>query len=271
MSLQDSAIEAMRTRFSTLHESGLFVMPNAWDAASAKVMATAGASAVATTSSGFAATLGRVDYEVTAEELLRHSALMCETAGVPVNVDSERCFGADSRGVADFVDELGATGAAGFSIEDFNPATESIDPIDTAVERVAAAAEAAADHGMTLTARAERHLYESDADFDDTLTRLRLFAEAGAGCIYAPGLRDPAQIAAVCALGPPVNVLISPATPTVNELADLGVRRVSTGGALTRVALGEVRRAIDELIGSGTLNYMKHAIDGQEFDRMLGN
>ncbi len=261
--------ESLRSRFRALHETGIFVMPNAWDSASAKVMAAAGASAVATTSSGFAATLGRTDYLVTEAELLRHSALMAATAGVPVNVDSERCYGTDPQGVADFVNTLAGTGVAGCSIEDFDPATGSIDPIEMSVDRVAAAAEAAAKHGMVLTARAERHLYEADADFADTLTRLRLFAEAGAGCIYAPGLTDPAQIAEVCAIGPPVNVLISPATPPVAQLAELGVRRVSTGGALVRAAMGEVRRAVDELLNDGTLTYMQRAIDGGEFNELL--
>jgi 2-methylisocitrate lyase-like PEP mutase family enzyme len=167
------------------------------------------------------------------------------------------------------VHALAATGAAGCSIEDFNPATESIDPIEVSVDRVAAAAEAAAAHGMVLTARAERHLYEADADFDDTVARLRLFAEAGAGCVYAPGLTDPAQIGELCAIGPPVNVLISTATPTVNELAELGVRRVSTGGALVRAALGEVGRAVDELLNDGTLTYMHRALDGGEFNQLF--
>ncbi|MBT8239802.1 MAG: isocitrate lyase/phosphoenolpyruvate mutase family protein [Acidimicrobiia bacterium] len=260
-----------RSRFRTLHEEGIFVMPNAWDSASAKVMAAVGAAAVATTSSGFAATLGRTDYRVTEEELIRHSALMTATAGVPVNVDSERCYGVDPSEVADFVHALAATGAAGCSIEDFNPATESIDAIDASVDRVAAASEAARAHGMVLTARAERHLYQADADFDDTMTRLRRFAEAGADCVYAPGLSEPAQIAEVCAIGPPVNVLISPATPTVTELAELGVRRVSTGGALVRSALGEVKRAVDELLTDGTLTYMHRALDGAEFNQLFSS
>lgn len=260
----------LRSQFRALHETGLFVMPNAWDAASAKVMVSAGAVAVATTSSGLAATLGRADYQVTPDELLRHTALMVAQAGVPVNIDSERCYGTDPEGVGEFVNALAATGAAGCSIEDFDPATGAIDPIETSVERVAAAAEATAAHGMVLTARAERHLYETNADFSDTFSRLRLFAEAGATCIYAPGLTDAAQIARVCSIGPPVNVLISTATPTVNELAELGVRRVSTGGALIRVALGEAHRAVRELVGNGTLGYMDGAIDGLEFDQLFG-
>ena len=258
-----------RTQFRTLHETGLFVMPNAWDGASARVMVESGAVAVATTSSGFAATLGRTDYEVTLDELLRHSALLASVAGAPVSVDSERCYGTNPAGVADCVDALAAAGVAGCSIEDFDPATEAIDSIEVSVERVGAAAEAARRHGMVLTARAERHLYEADADFNDTMQRLRLFAEAGAGCIYAPGLSDPAQIAAVCQIGPAVNVLLTSATPSIPKLAELGVRRVSTGGALVRSALGEVRRAIAELHGEGTQTYMTRAIGGRDFDRML--
>ena len=258
-----------RKQFRTLHHDGLFVMPNAWDGASARVMVASGAVAVATTSSGFAATLGRTDYAVTLDELLRHSALLASVAGAPVSVDSERCYGATPAGVADCVEALAAAGVAGCSIEDFDPASETIDSIDISVERVGAAVEVANRHGMVLTARAERHLYETNADFNDTMERLRRFAEAGAGCIYAPGLSDPAQIAAVCQIGPAVNVLLSQATPPIAKLAELGVRRVSTGGALVRSALGEVRRAVRELHDEGTLSFMTRAIGGQDFDSIL--
>lgn len=261
----------LRVRFRELHSTGLLVMPNAWDVASARVMAAAGVQAVATTSSGFAATLGRDDYEVVADELLSHAALLARSAGVPLNVDSERCFGASPAEVADFVSALGDTGAAGCSIEDYDPATEAIDDIEVATERVAAAVEAAKRHDMVLTARAERHLYETDAPIDDTLDRLQRYADAGADVLYAPGLADPDDYAAVCALGLPVNALMSPATPTVGELAELGVRRVSTGGALLRVGLGEVKRAVEELIGAGTLDYMNRSLRGAEFaDILLG-
>ena len=260
-----------RSKFRSLHEDGLFVMPNAWDGASARVMVSSGAVAVATTSSGLAATLGRTDYEVELDTLLRHSALLASVAGAPVSVDSERCYGSTTAGVAECVEALAAAGVAGCSIEDFDPATDAIDPIETSVERVAAAVEVANRHGMVLTARAERHLYEADADFNDTMERLRRFADAGAGCIYAPGLTDPAHIAAVCQIGPPVNVLVSPATPPIGKLAELGVRRVSTGGALMRSALGEVRRAVKELHDEGTLSYMQRAIGGGDFDRIVKN
>ncbi len=259
----------LRARFRELHSGGLFVMPNAWDVASARVMAAAGLDAVATTSSGFAATLGRDDYEIVADELLEHAALLARSAGVPLNVDSERCFGSGPAEVADFVSALGDTGAAGCSIEDYDPSTERIDDTDSAAERVAAAAEATKRHGMLLTARAERHLYEPDAPIDDTLTRLQRFADAGADVLYAPGLSDPDDFVAVCALGLPVNALVSPATPAVGDLADLGVRRVSTGGALLRVALGEVKRAVEELNGPGTLDYMNRSLRGAEFAHIL--
>ena len=260
-----------RKQFRALHEDGLFVMPNAWDGASARVMVSSGAVAVATTSSGFAATLGRADYEVTLDELLRHSALLASVAGAPVSVDSERCYGTDPAGVADCVEALAAAGVAGCSIEDYDPASGAIDSIEVAVERVSTAVEVANRHGMVLTARAERHLYEADADFNDTMDRLRRFAHAGAGCIYAPGLTDSAQIAAACQIGPAVNVLLSPATPPIGKLAELGVRRVSTGGALVRSALGEVRRAVKELHDEGTLSYMARAIGGRDFDTILGS
>ena len=244
-------------------------MPNAWDGISARVMVARGAPAVATTSSGHAATLGRVDTTVALEELLAHAEFMARTAGVPVNLDSERCYGDDAAGVAACVEALAETGAAGCSIEDYDPATGEIDPVDVAAERVAAAATVANRTGMVLTARAERHLYETDPDFDDTLQRLKSYAEAGAGCLYAPGLRDAGQIAAVCNVGLPVNVLITPATPSVSRLAELGVRRISTGGALQRAAMGELDRAVDELLGAGTLHYMKRAMAGADFDSLL--
>jgi len=262
-------MEQHRSRFAQLHESGLFVMPNAWDSASAITMAQSGALAIATTSSGFAATFGRRDYAIEADTLLTHSALLAATAGVPVNVDSERCFGKDAAGVAAFVEQLVDTGIAGCSIEDFDPAGEVIDPIHVATERVAAAAEVCNANSVILTARAERHLYEKDADFDDTLARLRSFAAAGAGCLYAPGLTDHEQIAAVCQLGVPINILITPKTPTVPELAQLGVRRVSTGGALIRSAMAGVQRAVEELVGPGTFNYMAESLSGRTFDGWL--
>ncbi len=244
-------------------------MPNAWDSASAITMARSGAPAVATTSSGFAATFGRTDYAVEADQLLTHSALLARTATVPVSVDSERCYGSTPAAVTSFAEELAGTGVAGFSIEDYNPATASIESIEVSTERVAAAAEVATARGLVLTARAERHLYEQNPDFDDTIARLRAYAEAGAGCVYAPGLSDPDQIAAVCAIGPAVNVLLTPKTPSVPELAALGVRRVSTGGALLRVALGETQRAVEELLDTGTLGYMDKAISGGTFNGWL--
>ena len=155
-----------------------------------------------------------------------------------VSVDAERCFADDPAGVAETVRLVAEAGAAGCSIEDYDPRSGSIDPIEVAIERVAAAAEAASKHGMVLTARAENHLYGLD-DLDDTITRLRAYRDAGADVLYAPGLVAADEIKRVVdEVGAPINVLAMRRTPPVPALAALGVRRVSTGGGLARAAYG---------------------------------
>ncbi|HSK24292.1 MAG TPA: isocitrate lyase/phosphoenolpyruvate mutase family protein [Egicoccus sp.] len=254
-------IEARRATFARLHESGLFVMPNAWDAGSAKLLAWAGAPAVATTSSGHAASLGRVDQEVGREELFDHVAALVAAVDVPLSVDAERCFADDAQGVADTVAALADLGAAGVSIEDYDPGTGAIDRLEVAVERVAAAADAARGHGVVLTARAENHLYGVD-DLDDTIRRLRAYHGAGAAVVYAPGIRRAEAIRRMCdEIGAPVNALLMPAMPSVPELAALGVRRVSTGGALAFAAYGAMVEAARELLGPGTAGYLAGSLD----------
>jgi len=225
-----------REQFRDLHREGSFVLPNPWDRGSARLLEALGFPALATTSSGHAWSLGRPDQSVTRDELLVHTEALADAVEVPLTVDAERCFADDAAGVARTVELLAAAGAAGCSIEDYDPATRSIDPLAVAVERVAAAASAAATHGLVLTARAENHIYGHD-DLDDTIERLRAYRDAGAEVVYAPGLVDLDQIGAVVAqAGAPVNVLLRPAGPSVAELAAAGVRRVSTGGALARAA-----------------------------------
>src|SRR6476620_1066595 len=185
-----------RAEFHRLHESGCFVMPNVPDAGSARLVAAVGAPALAPTSSGFAATLGRTDMHVTRDELIAHVAAVAGAVTIPVSVDAERCFAEDPAGVAETVGLLAAAGAAGCSIEDWDPAASRIDPFDDAVARVAAAAEAARAHGMVLTARCEHHIRGID-DLDATVARLRAYREAGADALLAPGLRDLDTVAAI--------------------------------------------------------------------------
>lgn len=250
-------------RFRELHEADdLFVMPNPWDLGSARLLQHLGFPALATTSSGHAASLGRLDQRVTRQEMLDHAAQLAAGVEVPLNVDSERCFGETPGEVADTVRAIVDAGAAGCSIEDYDPTVEAIDPLDVAVERVAAAA-AAAHAGpdpIVLTARAESHLYGVH-DLDETITRLCAFRDAGADVVYAPGLRELADIRRVVEeVGIPVNVLAWPTGPTIAELASVGVSRVSTGGALAWAALGAVAAAGRELLESGTYGYTRSAL-----------
>lgn len=261
----------LRERFRSLHRDGLFLMPNPWDAGSARLLASLGFEALATTSSGHAAALGRTDQSVSRDELLAHVEALVAVIDVPLNVDAERCFADDPTGVAETVELIARAGAAGCSIEDYDPQREAIDPLDVAVERVAAAAEAARGHGVVLTARAENPLYGID-DLEDTIARLCAYRDAGAEVVYAPGLVDRAAIASVVEwVGIPVNVLALRHGPTVAELAAIGVRRVSTGGALARAAYGALVAAARELQTTGTYTYLDVAIPGSELEAALNS
>lgn len=236
------------SRFRELHADGCFVMPNPWDRGSARRLEAMGFPALATTSSGHAESFGRADQQITAEEMLEHASQIASTVSVPLNVDSERLFAEDLPSLAEMVEAIAATGAAGCSIEDYRPDTRSIDPLERAVARVATAADAAAASGLVLTARAEVLLY-GEAGLDEVLERLVRYRDAGAAVVYAPGLREPSDIRRVVAeLGCPVNVLLWPGGPDVGELADLGVRRVSTGGALMRVAYAAMEESASRLL-----------------------
>ena len=239
-------------------------MPNPWDIGSAKLLESLGFPALATTSLGHAATLGRADGQVTRDELLFHVEALVKAVDVPISVDAERCFGDNVKEVAQTARLLAATGAAGFSIEDWNPAEGAIDPIEMATERVAAAAEVAAAEGMTLTARAENHVRGFD-DLDDTIRRLVSYRDAGAPVVYAPHLRGLDRIERlVREVNVPVNVISVLGGPSVADLAGIGVRRVSTGGALARVALGALERAGIELRDRGTSEHQADAITGAD-------
>jgi 2-methylisocitrate lyase-like PEP mutase family enzyme len=255
-----------RSRFRALHAGErLFVMPNPWDIGSARLLASCGFEALATTSAGFAWSLGRLDQNVSRDELVAHVASLAEATPLPLNVDSERCYPDDPGGVAETVALLADAGAAGCSIEDYDPATDRIDDVDVAAERVAAAAEAAhrLTDPMVLTGRAENHIRGVD-DLDDTIARLIAYRDAGADVVYAPGLSSLDQIAAVVtAVGVPVNVLALPSGPTVSELAAVGVRRVSTGGALARAAYGALLAGAKELLADGTSSYAAGGVSSE--------
>ncbi len=233
-------------QFRRLHDAGFFVMPNAWDVGSAVRLADLGFAAAATTSSGHAASLGRRDQQVRFEELCAHVTAMVEAVSLPVSVDSETLFADDAAGIREHVTTLAGLGAAGISIEDYDPARRTVLPLSEARDRVEAAAVQAAREGLVLTARAENHLYGVD-DLDDTVTRLAAYHAAGADVVYAPGLVDRQDIARVVEVGAPVNVLLRPDGPTPRELADLGVRRASTGGRLAFLAYDAAMAAARDL------------------------
>ncbi len=248
-----------RTRFFELHaRQQVFVMPNPWDVGSAKLLAGAGFEALATTSAGFAWSQGRDDYGMTRDQLVEHTRVLAAATDLPLNVDSERCFADDLDGVAETVRLLHAAGAAGCSIEDWNGPAGRIDPVEIAADRVAAAS-AAADVGgdrLVLTARAE-NLLHGIADLDDTIARLIAYRDAGADCLYAPGLNSTDQIRRVVdAVGMPINVLALPNGPSVAEIGEAGGRRVSTGGSLASTAYGALMVGARELLDSGTSTYL---------------
>jgi len=237
-------------------------MPNPWDVGSARLLETSGFEALATTSAGFAWSIGKLDQSVTREELVTHVAGLVDATSVPLNVDSERCYPDDPGGVAETVALLAEVGAAGLSIEDYDPASGAMDDVAVSAQRVAEVAEAAhrlADP-MVVTGRAENHIRGVD-DLDDTIARLMAYRDAGADAVYAPGLSDLDQIADVVeAVGIPVNVLALPGGPSIAELASVGVRRVSTGSLLAGAAYAALIAAEQELLIDGTSRYAESAV-----------
>lgn len=261
----------LRRRFADLHRGELFVMPNPWDVGSARLLESMGFAALATTSSGHAATLGRSDQQVTRDELLTHTAAMTAAIEVPLNVDAERGFADDLDGVAETVSLIAEVGAAGCSIEDYHPARGAVDALDVAAERVGGAAEAAHRFGLVLTARAENHLYGVDV-LDDTIERLRAYRAAGADVVYAPGLSALPDIEHVVrSVEAPLNVLALPTGPSVTQLASVGVRRASTGGALAWAAYGALAAAAAELRDAGTSTYTSRSLSAEERQRLFGS
>ena len=237
--------------FQDLHQGEVFVIPNPWDAGSARVMAALGFKALATTSSGFAFTLGRADGNVTLEELAEHVGALDRATELPVSVDLENGFGSSPEAAAGAVRRAAEAGAVGGSIEDFDR-EHGIYSLDHAVERVAAAAQAA--HGLgfpfTFTARAENHI-RGNPDLDDTIERLRAYEGAGADVLFAPGLRSGEEIRTVCAsVAKPVNVLAH-AGLSMAEVAEAGAKRISVGGSLAWTAVEAMAAAAERIRDDG--------------------
>jgi 2-methylisocitrate lyase-like PEP mutase family enzyme len=244
------------TSFRALHEGDPFVIPNPWDIGSARVFEALGFEALATTSSGFAFTLGRLDGNVTLDEVAEHVADLDRATGLPVSVDLENGFGPDPEHAAAAIARVAEAGAVGGSIEDWDPDGRLYEP-EHATERVAAAVEAARalDFPFTLTARAENHIRGNPA-LDDTIARLQAFERVGADVLYAPGLANGEQIRAVCeAVSKPVNVLAH-AGLSMSEVADAGGQRVSVGGGLAFVGLGAVIAAAQQIRDAGDFSVL---------------
>lgn len=250
-------------RFLDLHHGDSpLLLPNPWDAGSARLLESLGFQALATTSSGHAATLGQLDGTVGRDDALGHAAQIVAATSLPVSADLEHGFADDPAGVAETVRGARAAGLAGCSIEDSTQRQhDPIYDLALAVERVAAAADAAheAGSGIVLTARAENYLH-GRTDLSDTIARLQAYEAAGADVLYAPGLSAIEDIRAVVdAVGLPVNVLARPGGLTVRELGEVGVGRVSVGGGFAYAALGAVVEAATELLEHGTYSYWARA------------
>lgn len=246
------------------------LLVNAWDAGSAAILASLGFEAIATTSSGHAATLGRLDGAVSRDEAIAHAAVIAAATELPVSADLENCFADAPAGVAETIRLALDAGLAGCSIEDYTGRDEDpIYPLELAAERVAAAAEAAhaGPDRLVLTARAENHVHGRD-DLDDTIARLLAFQAAGADVLYPTGLTDIDAIrAVVAAVERPVNILVRPGLAPVAQLADAGVSRISVGGAFAFAALGALVEAAVELRDAGSYGFLERAGTGGQAAR----
>jgi 2-methylisocitrate lyase-like PEP mutase family enzyme len=246
------------------HEETPLLMPNPWDVGSARLFESLGFKALATTSSGFAATLARLDGSVTRDEAIAHGAALAAAVDVPVSADLENCFADEPEGVAQTIRLAVDAGLAGGSVEDYDGASDSIYDAALAAERVAAAAEAAhsGSRPFVLTARCESLLH-GRPDLDEIVRRLQAYQEAGADVLFAPGLRDIDDIRRVVeSVDRPVNVLALPGAPPVAEMAGAGVSRISVGGAFAFAALGAAAEAARELLEDGTYGYWELAAPG---------
>ena len=253
---------ATSDEFRALHEGEPFVVPNPWDVGSARMLEELGFKALATTSSGFAFTLGRADGHVTLDEVVRHAALLAGSVSIPVAIDLENGYGRPPGEAARAVSAAAAAGAAGGSIEDYDRDADLIYPLDEAVERVAAAVEAAKTTGFVLTARAENAIRGVD-DMDDTIARLQAYEAAGADVLFAPGFWNTDQIRAICnSMSKPVNVLAIAGMPSVPEIFEAGAQRISVGGQLTWKAAEAAAAAAIALRDGGDTGVLKAKPEG---------
>ena len=261
-------------KFRTLHEgSGAFVIPNPWDPGSARLLAALGFQALATTSSGYANSIGRPDGAVSLEEKMAHCRSLCAATHLPVSADLENGYADSPEAAADTIRLAAGAGVVGGSIEDFSgDAGKPIYDFGLAVERVQAAVEAARslDFHFTLTARAE-NLLRGRNDLDDTIRRLQAFEDAGADVLYAPALKTLEEVRAVTgAVGKPVNVLApSLENVTVAQLSEAGAKRISIGGALARAVVATLLRAGAEMREQGSFGWVAEATPGAEINRLL--
>lgn len=256
------------------NRDGAFIIPNPWDAGTARILASMGFEALATTSAGFAFSLGAPDGAVNREQTLAHCRDMVAATDLPVSADLEKGFGDSPESAAETVLAAAETGLAGCSIEDFtNRSDQPIYEFQLAVDRIAAAATAARSlpHDFVLTARSENFL-RGNPDLFDTIERLQAFEQAGADVLYAPGLPDLDTIRTVCtSVGKPFNAVMGMrgATFSAEELADAGVRRISVGSALSRLALGAVIKAADEMRGQGTFTFTSEAASFADLEQIF--
>ena len=259
--------------FANLHnQDGAFLIPNPWDAGSAKMLQGLGFKALATTSSGYAYTLGRADGEVTLEEKLDHCTQLANATSIPINADFENGFADDPETVAKNVLRVAATGIAGCSIEDFDRDSHTLYGFNVAVERVQAAAEALSslDMPFQLTARAE-NLLRGVNDLEDTINRLKAFSKAGANVLYAPGLKSLDQLRQVTdEIDKPFNVLsVFFRNVSVDEFAQAGAKRISVGGALNWIAVNPLLRAGKEMLEQGTFNWTAEMAPNSEVRKLM--
>lgn len=266
-----ASLAEKRAAFRQLHESGCFVIPNPWDAGSAVLLQSLGFKALASTSAGMAWSMAKPDNKAERDDVLAHLRLLTAATDIPVNADFENGFADDPDGVAANVAKAVETGIAGLSIEDSTGNKDApLYDFDLAVRRIAAA-RAALDQtgsGVLLTARSEG-FFVGRPDLDETVKRLKAYAAAGADVLYAPAIREEAQIRTVvqAAAGKPVNMLTM--GQSVAELAKLGIRRISVGGSLARVAWGELIRTAKEIAAEGTFEHFKQGAPGAELNRLF--
>jgi 2-methylisocitrate lyase-like PEP mutase family enzyme len=261
----DSRQAQKAAAFAALHTGDPFVIPNPWDAGSARVLAALGFKALATTSSGFAFTLGRPDGRVTLDEVVPHAAALDRATELPLSVDLENGYGPDPADAARAITRAAEAGAVGGSIEDWDPDGRLYE-LQHAAERISAAVEAARalEFPFVLTARAENHI-RGNPDLENTIVRLLAFEEAGADVLYAPGLRSVEEIRAVCeAVTLPVNVLAIPQL-SFAEIAGTGARRVSVGGSLTWVAVKALSDAAQAIRDRGDFSVLAAALPLNEW------